>query len=304
LVKCADFSQVNFYIPLNLVGSTALKIGHDVDITLQSGGTCGNGVVIDISYGTNLVLSGGQMAMQALCIIRGAGELLVSAGSHDLAFSIDAHITISGGTMVWPLSRGTHGTLTFNGGLLIQNTGKLSVEPSSTAIVVHNVVQLRDSSSIEFPLLGIAAQASPFDEQDAPDTSPRGSFTATGIMRWDGGTLLGKADFNVLQALYLDGTYKYIRSLAKLVNKGHCEWGRGNLVADNNGDFLNFGTLQMASGVEFDSSATYRGTEIPIENGGDVFALEYHSYDMDNGGLSYNQYVQLRTEFVSRAPTT
>lgn len=302
-VRCADWSVVNFFVPLNLVGATTLVIGHDVDITLQSGGTCGNGVIIDISHGTNLVLSGGQMAMQAQCTIRGEGELLVSAGSHDLAFSIDAHITISGGTMVWPLSRGAKGTLTFNGGLLIQNTGKLSVEPSSTEIVVHRMVELKDQCVIQFPLLGVASQASPFDEQDAPDTSPRGSFTATGVMKWEGGTLLGKADFNVLQALYLDGTLKYIRSLAKLVNKGHCEWGSGNLIADNNGDFLNFGTIQMAGGVNlFDSSAMYKGTELPLENGGDVFALEYHSYDMDMGGLSYDQYVQLRTEFVSRAP--
>jgi len=288
---------------LNLIGSSQLTMGHNVYLTLQSGGTCGDGVVIDISYGTSFQLSGGQMAMDAQCTIKGEGELLVTAGSHDLAFSIDAHITLSGGTMVWPLSRGTHGTLTFNGGLLLDNTGMLSVEPASTEIVVHNGVQMSNSSIIQFPLLGIAAQATPFDELDAPDTSPRGTFTVTGVMRWFGGTLNGKAEFIVEEALFLDGDTKYISSLAKLVNKGHCEWGTGNIITDNNGDFLNFGTIQMPVGAtSFSSSAMYRGTELPLQDGGDVFALEYHSYDMDNGALSYNQYVQLRTEFVSQAP--
>ena len=37
-------------------------------------------------------------------------------------------------------------------------------------------------SLVQFPLLGIAAQASPFDEQDAPDSTPRGSFNAISTM--------------------------------------------------------------------------------------------------------------------------
>jgi len=37
-------------------------------------------------------------------------------------------------------------------------------------------------SLVQFPLLGIAAQASPFDEQDAPDKTPRGSFNAQSTM--------------------------------------------------------------------------------------------------------------------------
>ena len=53
--------------------------------------------------------------MQATCTIRGLGELLVTAGEHDLAFKIDAHITISGGAMVWPIIRGSGKVITFNG---------------------------------------------------------------------------------------------------------------------------------------------------------------------------------------------
>ena len=73
-------------------------------------------------------------------------------------------------------------------------------------------------------------------------------------------------------------------------------------MADN-ADFMNLGTVQMAQGnLYFDADNLYQGTVLPTENGGDVFALEFHSYDLDSGWLSYLDYVQLRTEFVSRAP--
>jgi hypothetical protein len=302
-VGCTSTSLVTFRLPLDLIGQSRLTIGQNVSITMASGGICGNEVVIDISSGTTLELSGGQMLMQATCTIQGKGELLVTAGSHDLSFSIDAHITISGGTMVWPASRGTQKTISFNGGLLMQKTGELQVNPFSTTIVVQKEVYLKDESLIQFPLIGIAAQASVFDEQDAPDSSPRGVLTSIGTMRWEGGTLRGKADFNALKELFLDGGPKYIKSLAKLVNKGHCEWGSGDLISSDSGDFLNLGTVQMKNGVSsFFANALYQGTELPIENGGDVFALEYHSWDMDNGALDYTEYVKTRTEFVSRAP--
>ena len=302
-VSLTSFSEVTYSLPLDLIGQSRLNIGSNVAVTIASGGICGNNVVIDISSGTTLELSGGRMLMQATCTIQGEGELLVTAGSHDLSFSIDAHITIQGGSMVWPLSRGTQQTISFNGGLLMQNTGELQVNPFSTTILVKKEVYLKDQSLIQFPLIGIAAQASLFDEQDAPDLSPRGNLTATGIMRWEGGTLRGKADFNALVELYLDGGTKYIKSLAKLVNKGHCEWGTGDLISSDSGDFLNLGTVQMKEGVgAFASNALYQGTELPVENGGDVFALNYHSWDMDNGGLDYRPYVLERTKFVSRAP--
>lgn len=303
VLEIASESEVTFYLPLNLDGQSNLVIGSSVLLNLASGGVCGTKVIIDISSGTTLELSGGRMLMGATCTIRGQGELLVSAGQHDLGFSIDAHITISGGTMVWPLSRGPGSTITFNGGLLIDSVGELQIEPFSTTIVVNQEVHLKDSGLIQFPLLGISAQASPYDRQDAPDTSPRGNLTATGIMRWDGGTIRGKADFNALDILYLDGQVKNIRSLAKLVNRGHCEWGTGDIIIADNGGFLNLGSLQMLEGVEkFTANALYQGTEVPLENGGDVFALEYHSFDNDEGALDYTQYVDLRTRFVSRAP--
>jgi hypothetical protein len=298
-----DHSNSLFLLPLNIVGTSKFNVGTSAKVNLGSGGIFGNDVVVDLSVGTILELSGGRMKMEATCTIKGAGELIVTAGSHDLSFSVDAHITISGGALVWPESRGTQKTITFNGGLLIQGTGQMEVQPFSTTILIHEEVHLKDQSIIQFPLIGIAAQASPFDRSDAPDTSPRGNLTATGTMRWEGGTLRGKADFNALKELFLDGDVKYIKSLAKLVNKGHCEWGKGDIITSDNGDFQNFGTIQMRDGVsDFFSSVMYKGSELPVDNGGDYFALEYHSWDTDNGALDYTEYLQLRTRFVSRVP--
>jgi hypothetical protein len=292
-----------FLLPVNIVGSNFFSVGKSAQVNMGSGGVFGDNVVVDLSSGTTLELSGGQMLMEAKCTIQGAGELIVSAGTHYLAFSVDAHITISGGTLLWPESRGTQQTITFNGGLLIQGTGSLEVQPFSTTILVHKEVYIKDQSMIQFPLIGIAAQASPFDRADAPDSSPRGNLTSTGTMRWEGGTLRGKADFNSLHELFLDGNVKYIKSLAKLVNKGHCEWGNGNIVSSDNGDFQNLGTIQMKNSVgDFSSEALYKGTELPVDNGGDFFALEYHSWDTDNGALGYSEYLLLRTRFVSKVP--
>jgi len=303
VVDATSTTEVTFSLPLDLIGQSRLNMGFNVSLDIASGGICGNDVIIDITSGTTLELSGGRMLMQATCTIQGEGELLVTAGSHDLSFSIDAHITINGGSMVWPESNGPEQTITFNGGLLIENTGELQVNPFSTTILVNNGVHLKDQGLIQFPLIGIAAQASLFDEQDAPDPAPRGNLISTGIMRLDGGTLRGKADFTALDALFLDGDNKNILSLAKLVNRGHCEWGTGDLITVDSGDFLNQGTVQMMDGVAgFFSNGLYAGTELPVESGGDVFALEYHSWDMDNGGLDYTEYVRQRTEFVSRAP--
>lgn len=101
--------------------------------------------------------------------------MLVSGGAHDLSFSIDAHITIAGtvstsalhcialqygsevlspliisflalgGTLLWPFSRGSHQTISFNGGLLLKETGRLIVEPYSTRIDIFAEVILMDN---------------------------------------------------------------------------------------------------------------------------------------------------------------
>ena len=66
---------------------------------------------------------------------------------------------------------------------------------------------------------------------------------------------------------------------------------------------MNLGTVQMTNGsLYFDANNLYQGTIIPTESGGDVFALNFHSYDLDSGWLSYVDYVNLRTQVVSRAP--
>eukprot|EP00981_Chlorochromonas_danica_P009021 scaffold2421_cov171-Ochromonas_danica.AAC.11 len=303
ILTATSYSSVLFLLPIDLLGSSKMNVGVNANITLASGGTCGNDVIVNLSEGTTLTLNGGNMEMQATCTIQGAGELVVASGYHFLAFSIDAHITISGGGLIWPESRGTQKTITLNGGMLIEGEGRLEVQPFSTTVVVHQTVELTGNSSIQFPLIGIAAQASPFDSSDAPDSSPRGNFTATGTMLFYGGTLTGKADFNIMTELFLDGSTKYIQSLAKLVNKGHCEWGAGDLIASNNGDFQNFGTVQMRYGsTDFSSNAYYIGSAVPIENGGDVFAKDFHSWDTDLGALSTSEYTRLTSELVSRVP--
>jgi hypothetical protein len=299
----SNASDANFLLPVQMIGYSRMNVGVQGSITFSSGGICGNKVIVDLKEGTTFTLKGGQMQMDSTCTIQGAGELLVVEGEHSVGFSIDAHITIAGGTLLWPDSRDKGQTITFNGGLLIKGTGVLEVQPYSTSIIVNKGVVLKDQSLIQFPLIGIAAQASTFDSADAPDTSPRGKLDSNGDMYWYGGTLKGKADFNALKALFLDGDMKYIQSLAKIVNHGHCEWGSGDLIASDNGDFQNFGTVQMMNGVhDFSGNAFYKGTALPVENGGDVFALEFHSWDTDLGALNTEEYVRLTSLLVSKVP--
>jgi len=53
-------------------------------------------------------------------------------------------------------------------------------------------------------------------------------------MIWESGTIYGKADIFAMKELYLSGSDKTIKFLAKLVNKGHCEWSTGNLITEFN----------------------------------------------------------------------
>jgi hypothetical protein len=281
-------SNATFVSPLNLRGYSTFELGVDGLVDLNAGGDCGNFVVMQVSDRAQVTLSGGNFGMQATCTITGSGELLVVNGTHNLCFSIDAHITISGGQMIWPQSRGAKSTLRFFGGLLIEGTGQLLVEPLETSIIVDKVVEFKDQCLVQFPMIGISAQPSLYDTVDAPDISPRGSLTATNIMRFGGGTLRGKADFNVGSVLYLEGEEKRIRSLAKLVNRGHAEWSSGDIITADQGDFVNLGSVQMANGTElFNANMRAQGTIIPVESGGDAFALEYHSWDLDQGNLDF-----------------
>lgn len=53
-------------------------------------------------------------------------------------------------------------------------------------------------------------------------------------------------------------------------------------------DFVNLGTVQMTNGSAlFNGNNLVEGTIIPVENGGDPFALQYHSWDLDQGGLDF-----------------
>ena len=300
-VECQDNSKITFHLPIDLIEDSSLTMGQNVELEMASGGICGNRVIMNIGGNTTLKLSGGQMKMRALCTIQGEGELLSTGGAHDLSFSVESHITIAGGSLIWPEANGNGKTITFRGGLDMQQEGKLIIEPFSTQILILDDVLLKDDCLIQFPLLGIGTQASTFDEQDAPDPTPRGILFATKTMTWEGGTLRGKADFVSEVELFLDVAEKKIESLAKLVNRGHCEWGRGEIITSDQGDFLNFGEIQMRYSESF-ANMLYEGTELPKKNGGDVFALNYHSYDMDQGALDFSSYVEERTRFVSRAP--
>jgi len=303
VIETTNGAAATFLLPVQIIGRNQFYLRPQAHVFFASGGTFGNNVVVTLGQLALLALSGGQMLMQATCTIQGAGELQVTDGAHDLSFIIDAHITISGGTLTWPASRGTGQTITFRGGLLIEKSGKLVVEPQSTTIIVNQEVLFRDQSFLQFPLLGIANQATPFDGADFPDKSPRCTLNATDIMRWDGGTIAGKVDIIAMSFLYLDGEVKYIKSLAKLVNYGHCEWGSGDLDISNNGDFVNYGAMQMKENqANFDANAYYKGTALPVSNGGDPFAQLYHTYDEDLGSLNSNQYVDLNGKFVSILP--
>lgn len=296
-------SATSINMPVNMLGHSRMVMGNQSYVELASGGICGNRVIVTISNGTTFAFTGGNMAMRATCVIRGEGELLIAGGAHDMSFSIDAHITISGGYMIWPFSRGTGLTITFNGGLLIEGDGTLEIQPYSTNIIVYGDVVFKDQCLLQFPMMGIAAQPSNSDRPDAPDETPRGTLTAVNNMRWEGGTLRGKADFIAQDTLIITGQTKKIRSLAKLVNNGTAEWDTGDIVMADNADFMNLGTVKMKGGqLYFDASDVYEGTVVPKESGGDVFALDFHSYDIDSGKLSYIDYVELRTEYVSRAP--
>jgi hypothetical protein len=204
-------SNCTFVTPIVFEDQSRLDVQTGAELTAQSGGGCGNEVFIEISDLALLELSGGKFFMGSTCTITGTGELLATAGTHDLSFSINAHITIEGGVMRWPESRGDGQTLKFFGGLVISGDGQLLVEPWSTSIIVDKVVHFKDNCLLQFPMIGTAAQPSVYDTLDAPDLSPRGVLTSTNVMRWEGGTLRGKADFISSEFLFLSGGTKYIR---------------------------------------------------------------------------------------------
>ena len=111
------------------------------------------------------------MAMRYTCTVKGEGELLIAGGAHDMSFSIDAHITIAGGYMIWPQSRGPSKTINFNGGLLIEGDGTLEIQPYSTKIIVYGDVIFRDQCLLQFPMMGIASSPSNSDSPQ-PKTLP------------------------------------------------------------------------------------------------------------------------------------
>jgi hypothetical protein len=297
LLTVAPSAEVTFSVPLNLFGNSTLAVGAQAQTNLASGGFCDVSASMSMGNHSTIQLSGGNMIMGSHCKITGSGELLVTAGMHDMGFQIDAHITISGGYMIWPLSRSAGGTVTFNGGLTIDNTGVLQVQPFSTSVSILNnrSVILKDQGIIQFPDIGTASEPSLFDESDAPDAFPSGVFRVEGIMYFEGGTLTGKATYNIKTALYLTGGTKYLSALSILQSYGHCEWSSGDLIASTGANFKSFGTLQMSDGPDtFDANSLNEDPELS--------ALSFHSWDLGEGSLNYNEYTQLRSIFVSKVP--
>ena len=123
----------------------------------------------------------------------------------------------------------------------------------------------------------------------------------------------GKCTFYAMTNLFLTGGLKTIKALAKLVNIGHAEWSTGDMLMMDGADFSNRGSLQMTDGyASFEGSniikviiyiykntsffllyiSTHQippnvlfflsqGTVISLDNGGDVFAEDFHSFDVD-----------------------
>lgn len=94
---------------------------------------------------------------------------------------------------------------------------------------------------------------------------------------------------------------KYIKSLAKLVNDGYCEWNSGDIMITDFGDFINRGTIQIIQSTTDNKvlSAFYKGTAVSLENGGDYFAKDYHTYDIDPGNnLDFSEYLKLKSMYA------
>jgi hypothetical protein len=295
-------SRAIFVVALNFLDESTMAMENNVFTALNSGGELGNKAVVTVGTGSTLSLDGGKLLMRPLSNIKGDGELIVLSGEHEVASVVTAHITISGGTLLWPFTAGDGETITFDGGLRVNNTGKLQINPWSTQIIVKKLVEIWNESQVIFPAIGIADQPSQSDRVDAPDASPRGRFLATERFDLMGGTLQGKTDFVSEKFLFMGGGEKKIRFLAKVINQGLAVWEQGDIISENQGDFLNFGTLELYDSTTFSASAFIEGRVIPLENGGDYFAKRFHSSDMDEGRLNYTEYVLLRTEVVSRAP--
>eukprot|EP01041_Mallomonas_annulata_P006890 gene6890-13968_t len=271
-------------VPVYFLAGSMLSVDGYSTLTMMSGGACEDSVVLGITVGSVLQFGGGMFAMAPRCSTKGRGDVLVTGGEHELGAVIEADkLIIAGGSLVWPGVRGDGSKVAIIGDLHVRNQAVFRVEPWSTTVLVHGSVYLSDECSVSFPMIGTAEEPGPYDRINTPDTTPRGNFTVLVDLHWNGGTLQGKADFNVRQS-FIGGGEKQIRSLAKLINRGHAEWSQGDIVMGDLGDLVNLGTFQQETeGFSFTASNLVEGSVIPIENGGDVFAMDFHSWDLDQG---------------------
>jgi hypothetical protein len=95
ILQVVRSSNIRFYLPLNMISQSRIDVGLNAIIALNDGGILGNDVIVNLSPGASILLTGGSLNMEATCTITGAGDLVVNAGEHNLAFSINANIKIT-----------------------------------------------------------------------------------------------------------------------------------------------------------------------------------------------------------------
>lgn len=87
-IVVAENAKSYFLAPIDLIDTSTMTINENGYLTLNSGGTCGNRVVTTMNNGSVLEFSGGIVSMESTCTITGDGELLVTAGEHNLAYKV------------------------------------------------------------------------------------------------------------------------------------------------------------------------------------------------------------------------
>ena len=131
MMQVESAANVTFIVPVNLMdydtSIVRLAIDEDAFTDFMSGGKCGENVGLSIGNRATYLLTGGSFLMSKTCEITGSGKLTSIAGVHHLAQNIEASITISGGTLLWPQKNGEGAVVTFRNGLLIEKVSIICI---------------------------------------------------------------------------------------------------------------------------------------------------------------------------------
>ena len=209
-----------------------------------------------------------------------------------------------GGVLTWPSYRSKFSNLTFAGGLVVEQTGKLLIYPLGVTVRVGGFqyvdpnpqygtgigvtawgygigtgLYVREQGTIQFPIIGMTLEHSfSDDQQKAPDNAntpdPSGRLIALDGMHFYGGTLRGKASFIIHNVLYIGGKHaKRVEQQADLVNVDHAEYGVGDIRFRDNGVFTNIGTIQSMTSV-----STGGLPPIGVNQGADDPTSQFHMF--------------------------